>query len=806
MDMLDVCSFLRLDNEQETKIGFIGEGNIWINNTYGEGEIMLARRIIHDAIIRTYPGQLSILGYDADLSGLFAPFSRLSTGENKVIRLIPDMQGFQSEMKNLEQQITAVQNVIQGRANTLTEFRKQINSPVEGYRLIVLVTDLGMVDAETLGRLSLLMRTGPKCGISFLILSTTCISRSLGNGREIELKVSSIAPDITVLEPGSGFVTAAGKKITYRPAGAEEIIAVCAEYMKQVRSMPMPAVPFRDIQDTERIWTEDSTYGITFSAGKYGMENMEITIGDEINQRHNAVITGAVGQGKSNLISVIIHSMCVRYSPDELELYLLDFKEGVTFKVFSDIGHVEFLPHARVLGLECDVSFGLAVMDSLHRTYQTRMRILKDHNVKGIRDLREQYPEERMPRIVVIIDEFQMMFGDEPNEAQMIADDLERSVRLFRAAGIHFILASQALTVNRALAGKADSLFSQVPIRIALKNSKSESQQVLAENNSAAAFLRPREAIVNLDYGEISQNRKMIAAFADEAVLAPVRREMWKKAKDRRKPPYVFESDRRMTVSDAADTLTELRKHVITPMAVIGSRISIDGEKVVLPMGDHAGRNIAVFGSPDRECDQAAGILQSAAVSLALQHPDGNARFLFCDFRYAGEDYGDRFPLFRKLMDCLGFRIEDIPCEMFERKVRGLPEEAKPGEAVYLFAAALDRWEYEKDPYTQASVLKEFAEKGPAVNMHLIGWWNKVSAFSAQIAPFGKSDAFDSRVFLRLDEGSVQTMTSPFVRWNSQRNRALISDRIEFSEEITFIPYSPVTAEDISVIGKIMRQ
>ena len=86
----------------------------------------------------------------------------------------------------------------------------------------------------------------------------------------------------------------------------------------------------------EHFWTESSVDGLTFCVGKYGINNMEITIGDEINQRHNAVITGAVGQGKSNLISVIIHSLCMRYSPRELQMYLLDFKEGVTFKAFSN--------------------------------------------------------------------------------------------------------------------------------------------------------------------------------------------------------------------------------------------------------------------------------------------------------------------------------------------------------------------------------------------------------------------------------------------------------------------------------------
>ena len=558
---------------------------------------------------------------------------------------------------------------------------------------------------------------------------------------------------------------------------------------------------FPEIQDVKAFWNSNSTDGITFSVGKYGTENMEITIGDEINQRHNAIITGAVGQGKSNLISVIIHSMCIRYSPQELQLYLLDFKEGVTFKPFSNIGHDEYLPHPKALGLESDVSFGLAVMDSLFKTYQKRMHILKDHNVKSIRDFRKLYPQEIMPRIVVIIDEFQMMFGDDLHKGQEIADTLEKSVRLFRAAGIHFILASQALIGNMALSNKSESLFSQVPIRIALKNSISESQQVLTMNNSAAAFLRPREAIVNLDYGEISQNRKTVIAFADEELLLPLRQKMWDKAKVYCKAPYVFESERRVTISSAIDAINLLREQSKTPTAIIGNKISIDGEKVLLPLPNEAGRNIAILGTPDLECDQATGILQSIAVSLALQHQKGDARFIFCDFRDDNVPYDARYPMFSRLMENAGFFIESIARKDFEQFVKQITEEESSSDTVYLFGAAMDRWEYLKDAFGQGTVLKEYVENGPSKRKHFIGWWIKPSSFSSQVAPYGTTDAFDSKVFLRIDERSVQSLTSPLVRWTSQNNRALVSDNIEFSEDITFIPFSPITADDVNELN-----
>ena len=82
--------------------------------------------------------------------------------------------------------------------------------------------------------------------------------------------------------------------------------------------------------------------------------------------------------------------------------------------------------------------------------------------------------------------------------------------------------------------------------------------------------------------------------------------------------------------------------------------------------------------------------------------------------------------------------------------------------------------------------------------MHFIGWWVKASFYTAQVAGLGSSDAFNSKIFLRADERTVQSLGSPFLRWKSRDNRALICDEVEFEEAVTLIPFAPVTPEDIS--------
>lgn len=787
-NILDVCETLLLGVNGELKIDFIGKGNIWIKNTYNTDVISLARHIINEAVRKTAPGQLSITGLDSDYSGIFAPFATLASGANKQLELLGDFKELEEHLDYLGQHIQAVQNVIQGRNESLTEFRKSINRPVEGYKLVVLFLNFSMVEATFLAKLSTLLQRGPAAGVSFLIIPANNKISGDRTPHNLDKNISILSAEgkkAVLLKPDGQPQSMA----VYNPPNNTDIIENCTEFIEQVKNATLPVVHFDEVNNTRALWDQTSENGLTFTVGKYGVNNVDITIGDEINQRHNALITGAVGQGKSNLISIIIHSLCQRYSPRELNLYLLDFKEGVSLKPFANIGQQEYLPHAKVVGLESDIDLGLAVLEHLYGEYLRRLRLFKERNVKNLKDFRTAYPNEEMPRILTIIDEFQLMFGDDMNFGQKIVDLLEKSVRLFRAAGIHFILASQSISGNIVLGNKRESIFSQVPIRIAHKNSVSESQNTLGNANNAAAYLRAREAIVNLDYGETSQNHKTVIAWANEEVLSPLRKLWWEKVNATTQPPYVFESDKTISAETALTDVKKLKTAVV-PVALIGEKISITGEKLAIPFPSESGRNIAIIGSPDAEISNSDGIIQGIALSLAAGQ---KARFLFCDFRGKEEPMEVKHPAFAKALSDHGVSIENISRALFQNTVAGLMDAATAdsGQKVFIFALGMDRWEYEKDDYGTPP-LKGFVDGAPEKGIHFIGWWIKSSKFKAHVSGFEGSDAFNTKIFLRVDESSVRSLTSPFVKWEAATNRALLSDEVEFSDEIVFIPYSPI--------------
>ncbi|MGI6249177.1 MAG: hypothetical protein ACOYJX_07230 [Acutalibacteraceae bacterium] len=196
-NIFDVYSDFKIDG---LSAPFIGKGNLWVNNTYDKSVGNLTKFIITEAIMNTAPGQLSIVGYDSDLTGIFAPFASLSAGEGKQIEIITNEKAFKEYLEYTSQHIQAVQNVVQGRNDSLIDFRNAIKRPVEGYRLVVLSLDMGLLSNELRAKIALLMRNGPAFGVSFLIISTTFMSIQTTSGKDIELSVNAIAPNITVLE------------------------------------------------------------------------------------------------------------------------------------------------------------------------------------------------------------------------------------------------------------------------------------------------------------------------------------------------------------------------------------------------------------------------------------------------------------------------------------------------------------------------------------------------------------------------------------------------------------------------------
>ena len=137
----------------------------------------------------------------------------------------------------------------------------------------------------------------------------------------------------------------------------------------------------------------------------------------------------------------LITNLALNYSPDEIDLYLIDFKKGVEFKVYA----THELPHASVVAIESEREFGLSVLQRLDAELRLRADRFRDAGVQDINGYRNVPGTPPLPRILLIVDEFQEFFVEEDKLAQEAALWLDRLVRQGRAFGIHVLLGSQSL-------------------------------------------------------------------------------------------------------------------------------------------------------------------------------------------------------------------------------------------------------------------------------------------------------------------------------------------------------------------------
>src|SRR5207249_1920843 len=131
-------------------------------------------------------------------------------------------------------------------------------------------------------------------------------------------------------------------------------------------------------------WTFETSKGIDIPLGRAGATKLQhLKLGKGTSQ--HALTSGKTGSGKSTMLHALITNGSLRYSPNELELYLIDFKKGVEFKVYAAME----LPHARVIAIESEREFGLSVLQRLDAELKLRGDLFRDTGVQDIKGYRE---------------------------------------------------------------------------------------------------------------------------------------------------------------------------------------------------------------------------------------------------------------------------------------------------------------------------------------------------------------------------------------------------------------------------------
>ena len=715
---------------------------------------------------------------------------------------------------------SVIQKYLRNEYATIAEYNAQAGEVAEPFHVLVVADFPTGFSEAAAARLVSIANSGPRCGVYTLLGVDQ--SRPLPHGFDL----SALADVGTHLVwrknrfvwRGAGF-DALPVEFDAPPADAA-FNALVRRAGESAQDALRVEVPFDVVTpDDDELWQADCREELAVPLGRAGAARLQyLKLGRGTSQ--HVLVSGKTGSGKSTLWHALITNIALYYPPDEVQLYLIDFKKGVEFKAYAS----QRLPHARWAALESDREFGLSVLERLDAELKQRGDRFREAGVQDIKAFRAAHPDEPLPRLLLIVDEFQELFTEDDRVAQDAALLLDRLVRQGRAFGMHVLLGSQTLAGAYSL---ARSTIGQMAVRVALQCSEADAHLILSEDNTAARLLRrPGEAIYNDANGLFEGNHPFQVvwlsddrrdAYLDKVAQLAATRD------GRYGAPIVFEGN---VPADPRDNqrLEALLANGSTattaspPKAWLGAAVAIK-EPTRVEFARQSGSNLLLVGAQPQA---ALGVLSTSLVSLAAQRENPQADGQIDLFIFDGTRADDRLAgRWQHVADALGRGVEtvaprQVPAAMgqltaeLNRRQQQDDDRAPPVFVVVHDLARFRALRREEDDFgfgatdssAQPSPAKQLAEllrEGPPLGMHTLVWCDTYTNLTRWMDRAALRD-FELVVAFQMSANDASSLIDSPTASRLGVHRALLADHTQGSLE-KFRPYAAPTAEWLADVG-----
>lgn len=468
------------------------------------------------------PGKLNFTFIDpVTLGESFAMFTRLVDVDDRTSEVIngkiwSSPADIEEKLKIMTDHISNVtQRCLQGKFDNIYEYNRVAEQNAEAYQVLMLMDFPAGLTDQSLKLLEQIVTSGPKCGVF------TIIYRNESQYKKISERSYPLITNIETsfqkfdYSDNCARISCSGDTVKDKPLlwqglplpGQTQMDGIIATLKKGIKNADKVVIGIEKVSEAETTFSTKD--GIRIPIGIHGANEVQyLTLG--VGGSHHALIAGVAGSGKSSLLHTIILRMLTQYSPEELSVYLVDFKRGVEFKIYADF----VLPSFKVVAIESEREFGYNILVALEREQKIRADLFKKSHVDKIEEYREL--GKKMPRILVIMDEFHELFSNANDEfAKKSAVIMERIVRQGRAFGVHLILASQSYS---NITGIDRAVFDQMAVRIVLKCSKADANLLLDNGSSEIDQISiddPGRAVYNSEAGNKEFNSHFRVAYID---------------------------------------------------------------------------------------------------------------------------------------------------------------------------------------------------------------------------------------------------------------------------------------------------
>ncbi|MFM9964524.1 MAG: FtsK/SpoIIIE domain-containing protein [Planctomycetaceae bacterium] len=780
--------------------------------------------VLQNAMLRfltTLPGgkvRFTILD-PVGLGDNFAAFMHLADYDELLItsRIWTEQGQIEHRLSDLTEHMENVfQKYLRNEFRSIQEYNEHAGEVAEPYHILVIANFPANFSESASRRLVSIATSGPRCGV-FLLASVDTKLRL-----PLNFDVHDLALNAAVFNwNGTAFIAADDElkalPLTLdAPPEPELFTKLVKEAGHESKDARRVEVAFERIAPKDsQLWTGDTRRGLDVPLGRAGATKLQhLRLGKGTSQ--HVLIAGKTGSGKSTFLHILITNAALHYGPDQLHFYLIDFKKGVEFKTYA----THELPHARVIAIESDREFGVSVLERLDAILKERGDLFRDVGVQDLAGFREARPGETMPRMLLVVDEFQEFFVEDDKHAQTSALLLDRLVRQGRAFGIHVLLGSQTLGGAYSL---ARSTLGQMAVRIALQCSESDAHLILSEDNTAARLLtRPGEAIYNDANGLVEGNHPFQIAWLedDRRDFHLGRVQQLTDSRQVRMPPaIVFEGNipadprRNVELSELIDA-PQWDVPLLERVAWLGEAVAIK-DPTAIRFHAQGGQNLLIIGQSDLPT---VGLLATSLISLACQvRPNAStveppvATFVILDGNFGGVST----ETWKELQAALPHTIQlgeprDVPAvlttlsaEMTRREQSGSRDDTPIYVVIFNLGRFRDLKKSDDDMgfsfgggEKKVSPSKQFTDllkNGPSFGIHTLVWsdtYNNVSRwFSSQTLR-----EFEVRIVFQLSASDSSNLIDSPLASKLGPNRAIMHSVDQGTNE-KFRPYGPPTPE-----------
>jgi DNA segregation ATPase FtsK/SpoIIIE, S-DNA-T family len=700
------------------------------------------------------------------------------------------------------------QTYLRSEFTTIEQYNAAAGEVAEPYHFVVVAGFPAAFSDEAARSLTSILTSGARCGVHTLLTwnTTLQVPRQFDTAHLQNHGIRFRATEKLVL-PLTGAPLSMEFDSLQPPAAAEYVRTVRA-IGERSRDARRVEVSFTRISPKpDQIWTQSTADGIDLAIGRAGAARLQhLKLGRGTSQ--HVLIAGKTGSGKSTLLHILVTNLALNYSPDEIQFYLIDFKKGVEFRTYA----ANHLPHAKVIAIESDREFGLSVLERLDEILQERGDLFRGFGVQDVPAFRRQRPGDVMPRLLLLIDEFQEFFTAEDRVSSRASLLLDRLIRQGRAFGIHVVLGSQTLGGAYSL---ARSTLGQVAVRIALQCSESDAHLILSEDNSAARLLtRPGEAIYNDTNGMVEGNHPFQIAWLDEDQREAAIRGMLKRpaAKAMQKNRMiVFEGNVAPAAAQCGPLNAWLRHPADATRRATESLPVWLGEPVAIAapacveFRRGSGQNLLIVG---QDAEMADGLLFLTALSCCHPVPNVGPQMILL---HEGRDqeslnrFSSTFDTWRMQRCSIVTAsdadriIGDLHAQLQQREAEATSADCPAVLLVIRNIGLFRSLRREEDDYslgsfgspkavTPASQLSDLIRRGPVAGIHLIIWSDTYSNAMRWLSNSLLRE-FENRIAFRLNQtDSASLVDSPVAASLGPGRAILYRDQTGTAEK--FRPFS----------------